>query len=568
MLRKERRFGITLEDVSGHLTLESDISEMSQIASGEFLFHKQFSEIGKYNNNNNFYFWLNNSLKNFTLSFDICFVSDIPNSIFIGDRYSSIRHSDWIKECVKDTFTHIEIKMTKIDKCFDFIMFNTDGCREEVILKIKNIMILSDEVEKFDYVIPDGDFMKIFCLKEVPFEFLDKRTLYLSNNYAIYRNSNYEVHIKKRGDNTSKGNLKIRLNNDASDILLSFEIKIIIPNDSLMVEISQSGNKYHFQSDKGRDTFSGVSLLLHGENSPDENFASFVCDGEVDFFIQKIKTSQPPKDRRNIVELRKSNFSSRTDEEKKLCTVILQGNLNANIDLIKTISDYSKNSEIIISTYDLEEYKGILNSVREKFPLTKIIFNDIEENFNTMRKMGLIGIEKNHPNVFHQLESTRKAIELVTTDFVIKTRGDSYFCDLDEFLYEMTLNPDKILSSSLFVRGLKYCKYHPSDILFGGKTENMKDLIFSAFDDLYYNSQTLGKGIPEELIHRSYILKRAKMFDLDVENDDQYLQVMLHSYKIFCINRHSSYIFRGNRESSCCDLDKSTKDYLIWGCMM
>lgn len=50
------------------------------------------------------------------------------------------------------------------------------------------------------------------------------------------------------------------------------------------------------------------------------------------------------------------------------------------------------------------------------------------------------------------------------------------------------------------------------------------------------------------------------------KEEDDYVSLMERLYKIFSINRHSSYSFRGN--SNVVDVDVCTRDYFKYGCLM
>ena len=111
-----------------------------------------------------------------------------------------------------------------------------------------------------------------------------------------------------------------------------------------------------------------------------------------------------------------------------------------------------------------------------------------------------------------QFTSTLNGLNQVETDYVIKLRGDEYYSNLEYVLQQVESEPDKIHCTPVWFRHWSFMKYHISDHLIAGKTENLKKM-FSAskhnFDNtlLTYikNKKPQVYWEPEIHITRSYL---------------------------------------------------------------
>jgi hypothetical protein len=179
-------------------------------------------------------------------------------------------------------------------------------------------------------------------------------------------------------------------------------------------------------------------------------------------------------------------------------TVIIQGRLlKDSYDFY--IKNYTK-CKVIISTW--------IN--------TDIDFTNLPNNFIVL--LSPIPNELGAQNLNLQLISTLNGLEMVTTPFVIKVRGDEYWSNIESVYQKIKSSPRKIHSSSVFFRAWQYAEYHISDHLVAGTIDNMK-IMFSEtkrnFDNGKMNTSSwkidgkfhklVNTHAPEERITKSYL---------------------------------------------------------------
>ena len=151
-----------------------------------------------------------------------------------------------------------------------------------------------------------------------------------------------------------------------------------------------------------------------------------------------------------------------------LVTILLQGVINPNIDLNKTITEYKQYGKIVLSIYK-NEYEYIINNIKHLEDLD-IVLNDIDTYDNEILKFPL---KSSH---YYQLQTTKKGLEKINTEYVIKTRVDHYYSNLNLFI-QKCFDTDKIIVLSHYIRGFSQYTYHLSDCLFMGKTIEIKKVV-------------------------------------------------------------------------------------------
>lgn len=96
----------------------------------------------------------------------------------------------------------------------------------------------------------------------------------------------------------------------------------------------------------------------------------------------------------------------------------------------------------------------------------------------------------NRQNKFLHFFSVSLGLEACVTDYVIKTRSDEFYSDLEYFEEQMISNPKKITTNDVFFRNIQR-PFHPSDHLMGGHIKNMKGMFNNARDWCMVEEQTL-----------------------------------------------------------------------------
>jgi len=83
-------------------------------------------------------------------------------------------------------------------------------------------------------------------------------------------------------------------------------------------------------------------------------------------------------------------------------------------------------------------------------------------------------------NMNYQYVSTINGLGLVNTEYVIKVRGDEYYSNFQSVYQHLKQTPNKILSSPIFFRHFSHFKYHISDHIIAGKTNEVKFMFGAA----------------------------------------------------------------------------------------
>jgi hypothetical protein len=115
-------------------------------------------------------------------------------------------------------------------------------------------------------------------------------------------------------------------------------------------------------------------------------------------------------------------------------------------------------------------------------------------------------------NINYQILSTLNGLRFVETDYVIKIRGDEYFSNLEYIAYEIAMNPTKIHCSPIFFRHWSFMKYHISDHIIAGTTDNVRLM----FEKTKFN-------IENELVHHTVNGKPHRFWEPEINLTRSYL---------------------------------------------
>jgi|GEM_PF-3750302 len=201
-----------------------------------------------------------------------------------------------------------------------------------------------------------------------------------------------------------------------------------------------------------------------------------------------------------------SNLLGSIGDYEKSVSIIIQGPLNERS--IKTIPDYLKYGEVIVSCWD-DDDTGKLDLYKGKI---KLVVNKYSDLPKFRKRSG-----KQAPWIY-QHATTLSGINEASGSFCIKLRSDESFPVLDPLVNLLIRNSKKdwfkIITSNIYFRFDKQHKFHPSDHIVAGSRIRMKD----AFERAY--SLCEGKtqfGFPEQLlcnaIIETYFDKQRKKFD-------------------------------------------------------
>lgn len=208
----------------------------------------------------------------------------------------------------------------------------------------------------------------------------------------------------------------------------------------------------------------------------------------------------------------------------KNVTLLLQGKI-----LQETIDFYVKHyptTNVVISTWIGSD----LN------------FSKLPETYNVV--LSKLPKEGGHQNINYQVESTCSGLNFITTDYVIKLRGDEYYSNLDYVAYEVAMNPFKLQCSPIFFRHWEFMPYHISDHIIGGTLENVKLMFektkYNLKHKLVYNIQNGAKfdfWEPEINLTRSYLMGKEPHRWGDIDGR----QLMVDNFDILNIKKLEPY---------------------------
>lgn len=237
---------------------------------------------------------------------------------------------------------------------------------------------------------------------------------------------------------------------------------------------------------------------------------------------------------------------------KNEVTIIMQGKINSAVNQIDTMRHYLQFGKIIASSYYDTCPTYYWDVDRENI---HFIMNDLNGMERELKSSGKFANNRWTDNSFYQLKTTQQALNDTKTFFTVKTRIDTYFSNMGDFLEIMMNNQHKITTLSLYVRGFYRIKYHMSDILFGGVTSKIKDVIRLGLESYRLSS------CPEVNVWGPYIMA---ILGRDVHDCEEYVREMSNLFIVFPLNWNHSYNFKGVKHIK--DNPKSTEEYLRHGC--
>lgn len=126
-----------------------------------------------------------------------------------------------------------------------------------------------------------------------------------------------------------------------------------------------------------------------------------------------------------------------------------------------------------------------------------------------------------------QIESTKRGLKLVDTKYVIKMRGDEYYSNIKDLEALISSNENKIITSPVFFRSPTMCKYHVSDHLIIGTTENLKKMFY------------LEKYDPSTPIEVN--LAKNFLSKVDEKYLDEPIDSMCRNFDIIDLTKHKPY---------------------------
>ena len=144
--------------------------------------------------------------------------------------------------------------------------------------------------------------------------------------------------------------------------------------------------------------------------------------------------------------------------DPKDITILVQGKLHKHT--LSRIQKYRKYGHILIGC-DLQDDRAVLDEYNlEGCEIAYLDISIADTTFDCFR-------------VYKQCKSIYEGLKHVKTPFVMKVRADYWVGNLEPFIQKMGEYPDKFVTNNMYFRPDRVAKYHISDHMVGGKTEDM-----------------------------------------------------------------------------------------------
>lgn len=178
----------------------------------------------------------------------------------------------------------------------------------------------------------------------------------------------------------------------------------------------------------------------------------------------------------------------------KDCTIVLQGRINDEC-LKLWIENYS-DKNVILSVWEDEE-------------LWKYHFPDNWEIY--VNQYPIVRFWE-HANLDYQIITTLRGLNAVKTKYAIKMRCDEYWTNVETIYERVLLNDKKIVSGSMFFREWGMYKFHCSDKILAGTTDNLKCMFNQTVQNL--TKKVWDVVIPECQLGLAWVMCNEPEFDI------------------------------------------------------
>lgn len=144
----------------------------------------------------------------------------------------------------------------------------------------------------------------------------------------------------------------------------------------------------------------------------------------------------------------------------------------------------------------------------------------------------------------YQFTSTLNGLMLSDTGYSIKVRGDEYYSNLNSLVNSLQSHPNKIYCSPIWFRHFNQWKFHISDHIIAGTTDNLKTMFNSSkigFDMMSIKHMVNGemKLFYEPEMHLTNAYLREKYQNEFDSNDG--IQMMVDNFEIINLENLKPY---------------------------
>ena len=162
-------------------------------------------------------------------------------------------------------------------------------------------------------------------------------------------------------------------------------------------------------------------------------------------------------------------------------TFIIQGPYNPTH--ISMISEMKKYGYVFLSCYSTD-----LNKIIDAYNYDVIIPNEVID----VKKNNIYNFE----NVYSQVRTTKKAVSMVNTPYIVKFRSDSFYSGIEHIVDSVKTNSDKLSTSCLNI--FAEWPYQFCDHIMGSSTQNIKNM-FDHAEHIILNRDFIYDGIDARL---------------------------------------------------------------------
>jgi len=210
-------------------------------------------------------------------------------------------------------------------------------------------------------------------------------------------------------------------------------------------------------------------------------------------------------------------------------TILIQGPINEiSLNVIPDYSKFAKN--IIISTWNLTESE--INSLYAKYGSVcnlKVI-SEIQPNYmDLINSNQIVGVTPG-TTWYLQVLGLYNGVKNCDTKYIIRTRSDEFFKNLEPLLLKVNENNFKFTCSNIWFKPRHFMQLHIGDHLYFSKTNILKKSINFILDTIHKKNSNIVRAVdmvyqigspqcginyPESILAKSVI-----MFTKNIENVD------------------------------------------------
>jgi hypothetical protein len=210
------------------------------------------------------------------------------------------------------------------------------------------------------------------------------------------------------------------------------------------------------------------------------------------------------------------------------CTLLIKGKINFN-NLKEYLSNYYNNN-IIISTWMNEFWANSFN----------LHFLNQEKHSLILNMMHDKDLFDYYQNLYYQVKTVYTALNSISSKYLIILRGDEYYSNL-KYVYKEILNdPKYIHCTPIFFRPENYLKYHFSDHIIAGTTENLKLMFIKSYENFFRREIDLDY-CPEIYLTKNYLYYKYKKSEKVFNGCVSCKRIMKNNFKILNLNKMKPY---------------------------